>query len=59
MGDWVTLSTPAPTLQQVVGLRATPALLPHNQLAPCEAITTRRLPAPVSPTPAHVLVPHA
>jgi hypothetical protein len=41
MREWVTLSTPAPPLQQVVGLRATPALLPHNHRVPWEAITLK------------------
>ena len=58
MGEWFFLTTPAPTLDQVVDLCATPALLPPNHRAPREAITTRRLSAPLDPTPAHVLVRH-
>ncbi len=52
------LSTPAHALQQLVDLGDTPALPPHNHLAPWAAITTRRLPAPLAPTPAHALVRH-
>ena len=58
MREWVTLSTPAPPLDRVVDLCATPALLPPNHRAPREAITTLWPPAPVSPTPAHALVRH-
>ena len=61
MGEGFPSGTPAPPLDQldqVVDLCATPALLPPNHRAPWQAITTRRLPAPLSPTPAHALVRH-